>query len=332
MADSLTPGVCVDVVICVYTDDRWDQILAAVGSVVAQAGGVEAVPLIAVDHNPELATRLRCALPDARVLENNGPVMGLSATRNAAILGTERPFVAFLDDDAVARPDWLAVMSEHFSERAVAVVGSFTAPDWQKAAPRWWPAEFNWTIGCCYRGLPETTTDVRNVFGCNMIFRRSSLEKAGMFHPGMGRSRGLPMGGEETEISLRITRLIQGARIVYEPGTGIQHFVPTSRGTLRYLLLRSFAEGISKARLRQLSPGSSTLTTERNYARKTLPLGVARGVRDALRLDWSGLGRSAAIICGLGAATTGYVVGRVRPNHWTGEIAPLAPGGAPAAR
>ena len=46
------------VVICVYTEKRWDDIVAAVGSVAAQDVRAAEV-LVVVDHNPALLERAR---------------------------------------------------------------------------------------------------------------------------------------------------------------------------------------------------------------------------------------------------------------------------------
>jgi hypothetical protein len=42
-----------------------------------------------------------------------------------------------------------------------------------------------------------------------------------------------------------------------------------------------------------------------------LPAGVARGLRDALRGDRYGLGRSAAIVAGLTVTATGFLAARL---------------------
>uniref|UniRef100_UPI0015860E46 glycosyltransferase family 2 protein n=1 Tax=Streptomyces sp. TRM64462 TaxID=2741726 RepID=UPI0015860E46 len=97
------------VVICVYTEDRWDDILAAVGSVRRQSRPALET-LLVVDHNPALLERLTKEYGDdveeVRVLANAGP-RGLSAGRNTGIAAARGDIVAFLDDDAVAERDWL---------------------------------------------------------------------------------------------------------------------------------------------------------------------------------------------------------------------------------
>src|SRR5271165_665182 len=94
-----TPGrtLTVCVVICAYTFDRWDDVLAAVASVTSQTTAPEEI-VVVVDHNPDLYGRLRTALPEVTVVENQKQ-RGLSGGRNTGVEVTSSDVVAFLDDD-----------------------------------------------------------------------------------------------------------------------------------------------------------------------------------------------------------------------------------------
>jgi glucosyl-dolichyl phosphate glucuronosyltransferase len=81
---------------------------------------------------------------------------------------------------------------------------------------------------------------------------------------------------------------------------------------LAYFLARCYAEGLSKAMVTRSVGMRDGLSAERSYSLKTLPAGVARGVAAAVRGSPAELGRSAAIVAGLGAAGTGYCTGWVR--------------------
>ena len=95
----------VSVVICAYSDRRWNDLVAAVTSVRAQSEEPAEI-VVVVDHNPALLTRARAALPVSTVVENGEP-RGLSGARNSGISATSGEVVAFLDDDAIAEPTWL---------------------------------------------------------------------------------------------------------------------------------------------------------------------------------------------------------------------------------
>ena len=71
------------VVICAYTEDRWDQLCDAVDSVHAQTTPPSRV-VVVIDHNPGLLVRARSQFASDVVIENAG-VQGLSDARNAGI-------------------------------------------------------------------------------------------------------------------------------------------------------------------------------------------------------------------------------------------------------
>ena len=98
-----------------------------------------------------------------------------------------------------------------------------------------------------------------------------------------------------------------GSHILYVPEARIFHHTPADRATWRYFLSRCWSEGRSKAVVTDLVGRSDGLASERSYVSRVLPRGVIIGMRDALRGDFYGPARSAAIVAGLLATTAGYV-------------------------
>jgi hypothetical protein len=97
-----------------------------------------------------------------------------------------------------------------------------------------------------------------------------------------------------------------------EHGAVVRHFVSDGRCRFAYFVSRCFAEGISKARVTGEVGSGDGLSSERGYATRVLPRGVARGIADSLRGDLGGLGRAGAIIVGLSVTVAGYAAARVR--------------------
>lgn len=303
-----TPSV--SVVICAYTDARWDELVAAVGSVQAQEAPVLETVLV-IDHNPALRERASREIPGV-VLVENVEQRGLSGARNSGVRVARGDVIAFMDDDAWADPTWWSHLAGVYADPAVMAAGGAILPSWERGRPSWFPREFDWVIGCTYLGMPETRAAVRNMIGCNMSFRREAFAEVGGFSHGIGRIGTRPLGGEETEFCIRAQRRWPDRVIVYEPTAVVNHRVPAARGTFRYFRSRCYAEGLSKAAIAKLVGSGSALSTERGYAVRTLGGGMARNVGSVVRgSGLAGLRRAAAIALGLAATTAGYVVGRV---------------------
>jgi hypothetical protein len=71
------------------------------------------------------------------------------------------------------------------------------------------------------------------------------------------------------------------------------------------------------------------LSAERAYVWRTLPRGVLRGLGDAVRGDWSGLGRAWAIVSALAVTGASYALGavqqRLRPVSVDHSIVAIEP-------
>ncbi|MFD9036545.1 glycosyltransferase family 2 protein [Streptomyces sp. NPDC059567] len=306
------------VVICVYTEERWEDILAAVDSVRTQSHPALEI-LLVVDHNERLLARLAEEFKDetvreeVRVLANAGP-RGLSSGRNTGIAASRGEFVAFLDDDAVAERDWLRYFASGYDDPDVMAVGGRTLPAWASGRrPAWFPEEFDWVVGCTYRGLPPGLVRVRNVLGGNASFRRTAFDVAGGFATGIGRDGDKrPLGCEETELCIRLSQALPDAVLLIDDRSVIHHKVPAARERFGYFRSRTYAEGISKALVSRSVGADEGLEAERRYTTRVLPAGVARGLRDAVLLRPGGAGRAGAIVAGVVVAAGGFVQGALR--------------------
>jgi len=298
----------VSVVVCAYTMARWHLLGRALESVRSQT--VPAVEiLLVVDHCPELLARAE-ELPGVRVFANVGP-RGLSGARNTGVAAARGEVVAFLDDDAMAAPDWLEHLLRPYDDPGVVGVGGRVVAEWEGGKPAWFPPEFNWVVGCSYVGQPTVSSVVRNPIGANMSFRRAALLAVGGFSADVGRVGTRPLGCEETELSIRVARCDPTASIVLEPRAVVRHHVPGERSRWGYFWRRCWAEGLSKASVSRLTDPRSALSSERSYALRTLPRGAARGMADAVRHGESGgAARALAIGAGLTITTAGYATGK----------------------
>jgi GT2 family glycosyltransferase len=299
----------VSVVICAYCESRWAALVEAVASAREQNPVPDEV-VVVIDHNDALLARAAGALPEALVVAN-AESRGLSGARNTGVRRASGAIVAFLDDDASARPGWLLALAQAFEDSSVIGVGGVALPVWESSAPTWLPTEFLWVVGCSYRGLPAQRAEIRNPIGANMAFRRVVLERVGGFTDGIGRIGRTPLGCEETELSIR-ARQATGGRIVQRHDAEVEHLVSDDRASWSYFRRRCWAEGLSKVAVARRVGSDAALASERSYVVRTLPAGVWRGLADAARGDRSGLARAGVIVCGLAITVAGYVRGRLR--------------------
>jgi glucosyl-dolichyl phosphate glucuronosyltransferase len=309
----MTTTPMVSVVICAYTEHRWDLLCGAVESVRKQTVAAGKI-VVVIDHNDAL---LRRAEADERfagvALVPNSGTSGLSGARNSGIALADGEIVAFLDDDAAAAVDWLELLLGPYVDPRVVGVGGRIDAVWPAARPALLAPELDWIVGCTYRGMPTTTTAVRNMIGANMSFRRRVFDEVGGFRVGIGRTADLLLGCEETELCIRATGALPGVRIVYEPAAAVNHHVSADRTTRRYILARAKAEGQSKAEVARQTGADRALDTERHYVRSTLPRAVARGVVEAFRTrDTSGLYQAVMIIAVVAVTVANYGRRRIR--------------------
>lgn len=294
------------VVICSYTERRWRDLLAAVESVELQRMPPRRT-IVVVDDDPALYARVREGVPEVTAVLKRGG-QGLSAARNAGVAVTTEDVVAFLDDDAVAHPSWLARLAEHYADPDVLGVGGAVQPDFAAGRPAWFPREFDWVVGCSYRGLPIELAPVRNFIGANMSFRRHVFDAVGGFDGAVGRVGTSPTGCDETELCIRILERLPRGRLLYDPLAIVRHRVPQVRARWPYFWRRCWAEGRSKAIVARAHPGPRALSSERAYTFAVLPGAFARSLAEAAAgRDGAALVRAGAIAGGLTATTAGYI-------------------------
>lgn len=297
------------VVVCAHTMRRLDQTLACLRAVIDQQPPPREV-IVVVDHAPDLQSELATRSADAVTVVANEGRRGLSDGRNTGVRLAQGALIAFLDDDAVPRSGWLTALVRPFADPAVVVTGGRAEPLWPDDAPRWFPDEFLWVVGCSYRGMVDDGP-VRNVIGCNMAFRQEAFTAAGGFDPNIGRLGSRPLGCEETELCIRVRSALPGTCVVAVSDSIVDHHVSADRVLPRYFASRCWHEGLSKARIARLSPAGEALSSERTYATRTLPAGVARAIADARQAGQRGsaAGRGTAIVGGLATTVLGYAAG-----------------------
>lgn len=315
-------GVASDVSVVVSTYDvgRWQDLVGCLESLERQAVPPREV-IVVVDHNPELYERARSEFPWARVIENDRR-RGLAGARNTGIDAAGGSIVAFIDDDAAARPAWVERLGAGFDDPDTVGVGGALIPRWTEREPSWMPAEFYWVVGCSYTGLPDRVAPIRNPIGANMAVRTSALREIGGFREGGDddqprelRARGVVRAAgnipDDTDLAIRVSQRWPEAVWLYQPEATVDHLVPPERTSVGYFVRRSFEEGNGKASLARLVGSDAGLASERRHAAVVLPRGVARELRGLVRGDGAAGLRALFIVIGLAATAAGFLIARV---------------------
>jgi glycosyltransferase involved in cell wall biosynthesis len=157
------------------------------------------------------------------------PIVGLSRARNTGALTCDTEIVAFIDDDAIPEPNWLAELARVFDDPMVfAATGKVLpiAPPGMQATCLCAP------YGCFDGGLQERVLDRLNPLwfelanfggigdGGNMAFRRRAFDAWPGFDERLGR--GTPLYGAEEHYAF-FGLIDRGFRVIYTPNAVVRH-------------------------------------------------------------------------------------------------------------
>jgi len=236
-------------IICTY--DRYDVLPDAVASLLKQDCEPRFLEIIVIDNSPdqaaaELFSRRYSSEPRVRyVLE---AVPGLSNARNVGTSLARADLVAFMDDDAIAAPDWSATIVRAFGaagDRA-AVIGGRVLPRWASAKPTWlgddllkYLTVIDW--GGRFRDLPPHQW----LAGCNIAFDKEALSAVGGFSRALGRiGSGLSLlSNDETDVMEKVRAT--GRACMYCPEAVVEHVIDPTRLTRRWFRRRAAWQAVS---------------------------------------------------------------------------------------
>jgi glycosyltransferase involved in cell wall biosynthesis len=311
-------NLLVSVITTVYNPQRLRDLTELLDSLNAQSYKNNET-LIVAERSVELAESIRKYIADRgyagmRVLFNEGE-WGSYPSRNLAVGEAKGDIIAFVDDDAVPFPDWVAKMAKVYNEDSsvVGVTGPIL-PLWQEKSMKWFPRELYWIFSCTYRRFAERT-EVRNGFCTNLSFRRKAFDRCGRFKSslvgrGWGKSDWQQPAAQETEFCLRVKKGT-GQRIVYDPAVRVKHKVYGYRLSSGFLARRGYWEGYAKAMLKRLyrDDNGQALATEYELLRRILLRLLPRTLGRLFRRPataWRQLWALIMVLSGVAAGYLGY--------------------------
>ncbi len=235
-------GPVFTVVVC--TRDRPAQLEACLAALVQQRH--PHFDILVVDNGSADPVHDICASRGIACISE--PVPGLTRARNLGARAARGEFVAFIDDDAVAEPEWLGALAREFADPDVAAVAGRTRymraqGDSLRMSDDDAPEEIGPRP---HRSFDRTTRDWFTLAclgqigdGNTMAFRRSVLTSSVRFDERLGRGRLLESGDEHVAFMSLIS---DGYRVAYAPEAVVRHPIPAEpalRSAKRFRDLRS---------------------------------------------------------------------------------------------
>ncbi len=230
-----------DVSICICTYRR-PFVAETIASVLAQTAldRIEA-EIVVCDDDPARSARAivngiaaPAPIPVRYVISGAGNV---AAARNACLRAARGEWIAFIDDDETAEPDWLAGLLAAQVRHQADVVKGYVRGVYPPLTPPWVIAGNPYT-----RDYGATGSLISVVASGNVLFRRElAVENGVFFDERYGRS-----GGEDTHFFHRYAAL--GARMIACRDAVVNEIVPSDRVTVDYFRRRYLRLGQTNGR------------------------------------------------------------------------------------
>jgi glucosyl-dolichyl phosphate glucuronosyltransferase len=172
--------------------------------------------------------------------------VGLSHARNRGFQVAQGKYVGFTDDDCRIHPTWLAKAKVIALEIEPDIFGGPWLPFYTVQKPFWYQDKYDTYAAGNYPKVPGVQSEVFPS-GANVFYRRDLLVSCGGFDPNLGM-KGTVLGyEEETEAQKRILSRFPRAKVYFEPGLIVQHWVRPAKMHLFWKFKQQYAYGIAKA-------------------------------------------------------------------------------------
>ncbi len=207
--------------------------------------------IIVVDNSPDkdrvkVFARGYSSLPWVRFAFEE--IQNLSHARNAGIALARTDIVAFMDDDAVAEPNWAKALIEAFVTGGadVGCVGGPVKPIWMSAPPTWLTPALAGYLSILDLGDKQKELSRGDwLAGCNISFNRQALLSIGGFRTDIGRTGNklCLMSNEEAAAWQELKRA--GKKVLYSPDAIVSHHINEDRVNSQWLSRRIAWQAVS---------------------------------------------------------------------------------------
>jgi glycosyltransferase involved in cell wall biosynthesis len=241
-------GPEIEVVICTYNKATMlDRVLGALAS---QTAARDRWTCLVVNNNctdatEEVVQRHLQSGGIPRLRSVREPVQGLTAARLCGVKKTTAKWIAYVDDDCLLEPNWIARALQFAEEQPDAgAFGGKVILDWEVEPP-----DYVRSYGYSYAEQDHGDSECRVAFlaGAGLTVNRDALAESGWTNAPLLADRvgdELVSGGD-VEIVLRIAGI--GRELWYVGSCALRHRIARQRTTLPYLWEINRNLGISQA-------------------------------------------------------------------------------------
>ena len=235
----------ISAIICTHNRDRY--LAKAIDSLLVQT--CENYEILIIDNasTDRTAEVAQAYLNNPRVSYHYEAKVGLSVARNTGAQIATSTLIAYLDDDAIASPQWLQTFIDAYAQDPkLAISGGKVTLIWDCAQPRWISENLSGNLGFYDLGDQPLQIEQPGLTprGLNYAIRRTFLDQVGGFDLNLGRVGKNLLSNEE----LHMTNLAlqSGWNVSYLPDAIAGHHVAPERVRRSWFLERGWWQGISE--------------------------------------------------------------------------------------
>lgn len=268
----------ISAVICTYNREKY--IRKALDALAVQTLQPEYFEIVVVnnnstDHSAEKIREFIAAHPELQIVFCNEDQQGLSHARNRGIKESHGRLITFLDDDAIAPPDFLEKCVYYFNQKPdLLALGGKIIPQFVDGKPKWY-IRYYWGVTGQFDPCDKPGAMLywgKFPCGSNMTFRFDFFETYGLFNPNLGRKGAILLAGEEKELFSRVKENKDKDRVWYQPDLVVYHLVDNTKLNAAYL--EKFCYGFAKGEKLEVAQAPLGVKLKRYLEYTVKPLGA----------------------------------------------------------
>ncbi len=229
----------ISIVICTYNRSKY--LPEALLSLYNQTVSKNFFEVIVVNNNSSDNTISVCETfisthADASFFLLNEPEQGASFARNTGAKIAKSPLLCFMDDDAIAYPNYLQNILEFFKKYSDADgLGGRIIPRYIPSEPKWMSHFVSSLVGNFHYSESVAIFSANKYpLESNMIVRKVDFDTVNGFNTLLPGVKGtLRIGGEGKDFFLKLKAI--GKTIYYSPNVIVEHIVETKKLDAEYL-------------------------------------------------------------------------------------------------